>query len=655
MNAERTDYQLWYGRDEPPVRPRPLRAGPVTAVLDGRDLRQVRYGDLEVAQRIYIAMRDRNWGTVPGTVSDLTVDEGEDGFAVRFIVTHRQHDVDFVWQGEILGSPDGTISYAMDATASREMSYKLIGLNVHHGMREYAGRPYHGHSPQGEISGNFPTEVAPQLIADETEVPIFPDVDSLTTQLTDDVSVRFDFEGDTFEFEDQRNWTDASFKSQSYPPRRGGFLHANQGDRIHQKVRLIVTGTPPAAAAQRETVGIALGESTGRHLPPIGFGMASHGAPLSPREVELLSALRPAHLRVDLRLSRPDYAPELARAVVDCRQLGCGLELAIFVTDDAESELSGLARQLDGLDVAIRRVLVFHEGEQATSERWIALAREQLADAARDALVSGGTNANFCELNRYRPQPAAGDGIAYAITPQIHAFDERSIAENLAGQAETVLTARAFTAEAPVVVSPVTLKQRFNAVATTAEPELQPGEIPAQVDPRQMSLFTAGWTAGSVKSLTEAGASSLTYYETSGWRGVVETDTGSPEPEIFPSRPGEVFPVYHVFADLAEWQDGELLQSRSDDPLAVEVLAMRTDGATHVLLANLTPAEQRAHLGPLPDGEVRIRRLDAYSATLAMRDPQAFRSTSEPATVSNDGLDVTLEPFAVVRVDIERP
>ena len=299
-------------------------------------------------------------------------------------------------------------------------------------------------------------------------------------------------------------------------------------------------------------------------------------------------------------------------------------------------------------------MLVFHEGEQATSERWIALARERLADAARAALFAGGTNANFCELNRYRPRPAAGNGIAYAITPQIHAFDERSIAENLAGQAETVLTARDFTDGAPVIVSPVTLKQRFNAVATTAEPELQPGELPAQVDPRQMSLFTAGWTAGSVKSLAEAGASSLTYYETSGWRGVIETDSGSGEPELFPSRPGEVFPVYHVFADLAEWQRGELLNSHSDDPLAVEVLAMRSDGMTHVLLANLTPEEQSAHLGPLPDGEATLRRLDASSAPLAMRDPQAFRATSAPTTVSNGALDLTLPPFAVVRVDVVR-
>ncbi|HEX5499090.1 MAG TPA: hypothetical protein VFX03_07685, partial [Thermomicrobiales bacterium] len=134
-----SQYEWWYGRDEPPAAGRVLRAGPVTARLVGRDLRNLRFGDAEIAQRIYVAVRDRNWNTVPGEVSDLTIDEGEDRFAVRFAVRHRQHDIDFTWQGEILGKPDGTISYAMDAVAGADMAYKLIGLNVHHGMRDFAG------------------------------------------------------------------------------------------------------------------------------------------------------------------------------------------------------------------------------------------------------------------------------------------------------------------------------------------------------------------------------------------------------------------------------------------------------------------------------------------------------------------------------------
>jgi hypothetical protein len=476
-------------------------------------------------------------------------------------------------------------------------------------------------------------------------------VSSLTAQLSDGVSVRFDFAGDTFEFEDQRNWSDASFKSQSYPPRRGGFRSSRSGDQIHQNVTLTVSGEAPPAAARREAIAITLGDPTGLRVPPIGFGMASHGGLLTPREAELLSALRPAHLRVDLRLSRGDYGPELDRALAACRALDCGLELAVSVSDDAANELVALGERVRDLGVPIRRILVFHEQEQATSPSWVALAREALAPLAPDALIAGGTNANFCELNRHRPHYASGDGVTYSINPQIHAFDERSMTENIAAQADTVATARHFSDDAPIVISPVTLKQRFNAVATTVEPEPAPGELPSQVDPRQMSLFAAGWTVGSVRSLAQAGAAALTYFETTGWRGVMETEAGSSAPDHFPAHPGDDFPLYHVFADLAEWQGGELLATSSSDPLAVEALTMKTPLGTRLLLANHTPHEQQVRLGPLANGVVTIRRLNAETAPQAMGDPRRFRASSEPATVVGDGLELKLAPFEIVRVD----
>ncbi|MCI0628048.1 MAG: hypothetical protein L0387_41410 [Acidobacteria bacterium] len=51
--------------------------------------------------------------------------------------------------------------------------------------------------------------------------------------------------------------------------------------------------------------------------------------------------------------------------------------------------------------------------------------------------------------------------------------------------------------------------------------------ISTLVDARQMPLFGAGWTAGSVKHLAEAGASLVTHCDTSAWRGVMETEKGS--------------------------------------------------------------------------------------------------------------------------------
>ena len=84
------------------------------------------------------------------------------------------------------------------------------------------------------------------------------------------------------------------------------------------------------------------------------------------------------------------------------------------------------------------------------------------------------------------------DLVCYSINPQVHAFDNSSLIETLEAQAITVESTRQFADGLPIAVTPVTLLARFNPNATGPEPEPPPGELPTQVDVRQMSLFGAG-------------------------------------------------------------------------------------------------------------------------------------------------------------------
>src|SRR5262249_17967043 len=162
-----------------------------------------------------------------------------------------------------------------------------------------------------------------------------------------------------------------------------------------------------------------------------------------------------------------------------------------------------------------------------------------------------------------------------------------TLVENLAGQAHNVESARHFTSR-PVVVSPITLRIRNNAAAAAELPGAM-HELPSDVDPRQLSLFGAGWTLGSIARLAGTGfVHSLTYYETSGWRGVMETEAGSPFPAGFPSEPGAVFPLYHVFADIAEFGARQLYSTHSSHPLLADGLTLvDAAGRRRVLVANL--------------------------------------------------------------------
>ena len=112
----------------------------------------------------------------------------------------------------------------------------------------------------------------------------------------------------------------------------------------------------------------------------------------------------------------------------------------------------------------------------------------RLQPLAPAADFAAGSNAYFAELHRNPPKMAELDAVVRPITPQVHAFDETSMIENLEAQAVTVQTARSWAGRRRLVVSPVTLKPRFNANATEPEAANAPRELPPSVDPRQMSF-----------------------------------------------------------------------------------------------------------------------------------------------------------------------
>jgi hypothetical protein len=171
------------------------------------------------------------------------------------------------------------------------------------------------------------------------------------------------------------------------------------------------------------------------------------------------------------------------------------------------------------------------------------------------------------------------------------------------------------------------------------------------VDARQASLLGAAWTVGSIAELAAAGASSVTYYETTGWRGVMELEDGSPMPERFPSVPGQVYPLYHMLADVAEWKAGTLLVSAPSDPLRVTGLAVEVDGAVGVLVANVTPEAQRVRVVGLPGTSARVRMLDEATAMTALTDPASFRAERGAEVMNRDGaVWLALGPYAVARV-----
>jgi hypothetical protein len=633
------------GVNAPPAERRRVRAGPLRAELDGPDLRYLRVGGIEIVRRITMAVRDRNWGTPAPQLHDVELSEGERSVELRF--EGRNLDpalgVDFSWHGELSGHEDGSITMTLDGAANADMDYNRIGWCVLH-PAEHAGRRFRAWLEGVPREGRLPREIGPQFFVDGTAVPLIAAFDRLDVEVADDVWACFAFEGATFEMEDQRNWTDASFKTYSCPTQPTYPHPLRAGERIWQRVRVFVEGGVEAVddTARRPVLRLLAPRGP---LPTLGVCTASHGSALTARERTLLREAGFAHVRVDLDPAEPAWRDRLACGATDARSLDASLEVAVF----AGEGLTEIGAALREVRIPVVRVLAFAHGEPTSSPQTIERVRAGLLPQLGEPAIVGGTNVFFTDINRFRPDLSGIDGVAWPITATVHADDDTSVVETAGMHGETIRSARAFSPAKSLHATPITFNARFNPHATAPIPDPAPAGLPAQVDRRQPSLLAGAWTVASLRHLAESGAASATYFETTGWRGLIETEQGSPAG--FASWPGMVFPVYHVLADAGEWRGGEVLAVESTEPLAVEALAVRRDGTLHLLVGSLSPNRQRCTVEGLPSGSATLRVLDEESFAEACSKPEAFRGRAETIVLAGR-LELDLRPYATVRLDV---
>lgn len=626
-------------------RPMRLTAGHLTIRFDQGGLRNIRLGNREVIRRIYGAVRDKDWGTVTGNISAMTSEIADDHFRIGFTSTHRQGGIHFVWRGVITGEADGTVRFDFDGEAQSTFLRNRIGLCVLHPIREGAGAKCRARYADG--TGR---ELAfPETVAAEQPISGFSNLAGLAHEIEPGVWAELEFAGEIFETEDQRNWTDASFKTYGTPLYLPRPVEIKAGTRIRQSVTLRLISSPKLVSSVwigrqvEEPVVIRALESQGVRLPEIGLGMASHGRPLSGHEVDRLSRLGISHLRADLRLAEAQWPARLRVAARDAMELGAALELAIHLPRSGPGNLAEVARELGRLKVDLTRALIFRDGQRSTLGNDLAAARDALGDCG--LAVGAGTDADLYQLNLQRP-PGDADFISWSMNPQVHATDTLSIAETPEAVAQQIASVHRYFQDLPLVVSPITLKPRFNPSAIGPEPPPAPGELPPSVDARQLSPFAAAWTLAMLKALAEGDVESLTLFETTGWRGVMESEAGSPLPNAFPSVAGAVFPLYHVLADIGEFGRGRALPTQTGDPRNIASLLLQSGTRRRLLLGNLGSTPRRVSLTNF-DGIVLARLLDRANSLNAMNSPESFRARRIPFSAD----ELELPSHAVVTLD----
>ena len=596
-------------------------------------LRRVKSANAEVVRAIYGAVRDKNWNTVEPRLSVERLEHGEDGFWLEFTARCDQMPISFFWKGIIQGQ-GSSLEFRFDGQAGSAFLRNRIGLCILHPIVECAGKPCRTQHTDGTWrEGHFPLHISPHQP--------FKNLRALSWRPSNRVQTEIRFEGDVFEMEDQRNWTDASFKTYSTPLELPFPVEVAAGEEVHQRVVLSLgpeMGTTTIREESRVKLTVSLTSQT-RPLAKLGLGVASHGSRLSGVEQERLVRLGLNHLRVDLHFSRSDWKAVLKQAHDEAVALRARLQCALFLNDSAEQCLLAFRGAIE--PGAVDTCLVFHEAEKSTSCRWFELAERNLA--SHGFRLATGTNAYFAELNRQRPP--RGATACYSLSPQVHAFDYLSLVETLEAQSATVESARQFC-DRELVISPITLRPRFNPNATSVSQESE-DQLPTTVDPRQRTLFGAAWTLGTLAQLLPLDrVESLTFYETTGWRGLMETEAGSPKPALFGSAPGEIFPMYYVFEAMAGAH--RLLPVNLSEPQLITALACRKkNGQSMCLLANLTRHPQRVELDlPVPD--LRLLQLEDANVSEASK---GWLPAYHPLSLDRGRAQIALGPNAWVRLE----
>jgi hypothetical protein len=635
---------LRYGSPDPLPERIALRAGPLSMVYENGDLRDIRYGRVTLVRRLYAAVRDKAWGTVPGAISDVRLDIGPRGFKIGYTCEHVSDEIDFVWRASISGTQHGVIEFSFDGQARSTFLKNRIGFCILHPDTTAGAWCEVEH-----IDGSSERARLPKLITPDQPVTPFAHMRAFKQQLGKKTWLELRMLGEAFEMEDQRNWTDASFKTFCTPLSLPFPVEIEAGAGVSQHIRLTVTGADSDAAQESdaaESIHIHIGKAKQR-WPRIGFGAATHGQAMDKPAIKRIKALNPAHLRVDLNLKSGGFVPRLTRAITDAKALGCPLEIGLLIpADTAMAALAELRKTIDALKPPVVTWLIYPWTENVNTPppypALIKATRAALGSYDKKARFAAGSNADFIFASRFRRTHRASDAFCAPSNPQTHAFDVFSIAETAGVQRALVETARKIAGDKPVLITPISLRPRWNAYVPAA---LQASAAidRARSDLRQVSLFGAGWTLASIKAICAGGADSVTYFETTGHRGLM---TGGDEPDAWPLSSG-VYPMYCVFADIAAF-GGAPVECASSQPLAVEAFAQRAGKGTQLLLANLTNQPQTVLLHGLGPS-ARLRLLDDSNAESFIAAPEAF--LKRPGTQC--GREVVLGPFAVGRVCVQ--
>ena len=513
-----------------------LKAGPLTVDFVAGNLRAIRYQGHEVLRAIAYVVRNSDWGTYTPEISDCLIRKHGKSFTVtyraRCVSADSSQMLDY--QARITGDAQGNLAFEVLAEPMTPFRTARCGFAVLHPIAGVAGQP----AIVEHVDGSREQAVFPELISPAQP---FKDIRAIHHQVTPLIAARCCMNGDVFEMEDQRNWSDASYKTYVRPLSLPWPYVMEQGVLNRQSVELSIsssqgsTAEPSARQRDRGLVRINIAGPEGT-FPGIGVSIHPDLIQEALAHPSLLNSLRPqllllhydpaaGHGESDLR----GFA-DIAKGVPASDKTESVLELVLPAKESVQGELAGVAEMVAASGLRLTGILVSPAVDRQSTlpgSTWppcppLSEIYHATRRAFPDLAIGGGTLSYFTELNRKRPPVELLDFVSHCTCPIVHAADDLSVMESLEALPHIVRSARAIIGnEKAYWIGPSTIGMRHNPYGARVMENPANGRVTmTDCDPRQTSLFAAAWMIGLVAGTAEAAIQMLTVGSLTGRLGL---------------------------------------------------------------------------------------------------------------------------------------
>src|SRR6185503_1442130 len=509
---------------------------------------------------------------------------------------------EIVYDATITGRADGSLEFNGTATPQTDFLTARTGFVVLHPLSGVVGNAVEVEHVDGKIEKSKFSELV-------NPIQPFLHIRSLTHEFTPGIKATVRFDGDTWEMEDHRNWTDASFKTYVRPLALPWPYTLKAGEQVKQSVTVRLSGSAPKSAkgGAAKAIEVKLGAPTRSSLQPVGLGMPAEEIDHAVKRLDLLKRAAPRFLQCQFDPREKHGAKELYGYRVLCEQTGadCVLEIVVESLDDYKSELARLAALVKDSGLKLAAIAVCPVGDLKSvlpgGPRPPAPPLEDLYAAARAAFpgvrLGGGMFSFFTELNRKHPPAKLLDFVMNTTCPIVHAADDRSVMETLEALPYQVTTARSFIGKTAYRIGPSGIGCRDNPHGATWTPN--PDNLRVcltKLEPRQRGLFAAAWALGYIATLARTGIEAIALGAPTGPLGLIYRKADHKQPWYDQVSGPVVFPIFHVVSSLTGAAGGKRVDAQSSDPAKVQALACRGKGGTTLWLANLTAQNQSVQL-----------------------------------------------------------